>query len=113
MIVYLGALALTLAIETPVYAWGLATRSGTPWRRAGMTGVRVNLVSHPIAFLAAFPLLREVIGSPAALVVVEVGVVYMEAALVGRRQDAAPAVALAVSAVANVASLALGLVALR
>ncbi len=111
--VYLVALALTLAIEVPVYALGLATTRTVQWRNGGMTGLGVNLLSHPIAFLVAFPLLAPAIGALPALVTVEVGVVYLEAVLVwrGGRADAAPA--LLVSCVANVASLAIGLAVLH
>lgn len=111
--VYIVALALTLAIETPVYALGLvATRSGG-WPRGGTTGIGVNLVSHPLAFLVAFPALDPLVGTLPALVAVEVGVVYLEAVLVwkGGRAPAGPAFLL--SCIANVASLAVGLAVLH
>ncbi len=107
--VYVVALGLTLAVETPVYALGLAAGGSVALVRAGRTGIRVNLVSHPLAFLVAFPLLTPVIGSLAALVLVEVGVVYLEAALVWRGRDSGGAAAIAVSCIANVASLLIGL----
>lgn len=116
MVVYVVALGLTLAIETPLYSLGLAFGNGSgrgDWRGGGTTGVRVNLVSHPIAFLIAFPILVPVIGALAALVAVEVGVVYLEAVLVWRRRRADPLGALALSCVANLASLAIGLALLR
>ncbi len=107
--VYLVALGLTLAVETPVYALGLSAGGDVSLRRAGRTGLRVNLVSHPLAFLVVFPLLAPIVGSLAALVVVEVGVVYLEAALVWRGRGSGGAAAIAVSCVANVASLLIGL----
>jgi hypothetical protein len=116
VILYLVALGLTLAIETPLYALGLAVGVGGgagDWGGGGSTGVRVNLVSHPLAFLIAFPILVPVIGALAALVAVEVGVVYLEAVLVWRRRHADPLGALALSCVANLTSLAIGLAVIR
>ena len=107
--VYLVALALTLAIESPLYALGFARVRGTTWRRGGSTGLRVNLISHPIAFLVAFPLLAPALGARHALVAVEIGVVYLEAALIWRGREGTPVEAVVLSAVANVASLAVGL----
>jgi hypothetical protein len=107
--IYLAALALTLAIEAPLYALGFAVVTGTRWQRGGTTGLRVNLVSHPLAFLVAFPLLAPLLGTMAALVVVEIGVVYLEALLIWRRRESNPIEAVVLSAIANVASLAIGL----
>lgn len=112
-LLYIVALALTLAVEIPVYAVGLAAVGDARWPRAGATGLRVNLVSHPLAVLVAFPLLAPVSGTLPALVAVEVGVVYLEAALVWRGGRAGARGALAASCVANVASLAIGLAILR
>jgi hypothetical protein len=110
---YLAALGLTLAIETPLYALGLAVSRGLSWQRGGTTGLRVNLVSHPLAFLVAFPLLSPEIGTLGALVAVEIGVVYLEALLVWRRRDSDPLAALLMSGVANITSLAIGLAVFR
>lgn len=110
---YLAALGLTLAIETPLYAIGLAVGRTVSWQRGGATGLRVNLVSHPLAFLVAFPLLSPVVGALAALVAVEIGVVYLEAALVWRGRDSEPRAALVMSGVANITSLAIGLALFR
>jgi hypothetical protein len=106
---YLAALALTLAIEAPLYALGFAVVHGSRWQHGGTTGLRVNLVSHPIAFLIAFPVLAPLLGTMAALVAVEIGVVYLEALLIWRRRESNPMEAVALSAIANVASLAVGL----
>jgi hypothetical protein len=106
---YLAAFALTLAIEAPLYAVGLAVVRGTAWQRGGTTGLRVNLVSHPLAFLVAFPLLAPLVGTTPALVAVEIGVVYLEAVLIWRRCESNPVEAITLSAIANVASLAIGL----
>lgn len=112
-LVYIVALALTLAVEVPVYALGLAAVGATRWPRGSATGLRVNLVSHPLAFLVAFPVLSPALGALRALVAVEIGVVYLEAALVWRGGRAGAMGALAASCVANVASLAIGLAILR
>jgi hypothetical protein len=116
VVIYVVALALTLAIETPLYSLGHAVGFGGAagdWRSGGTTGVRVNLVSHPIAFLIACPILVPLVGALAALVAVEVGVVYLEAVLVWRRRHSDPLGALALSCVANLSSLAIGLALLR
>lgn len=108
MIRYAIALALTLAIEVPIYAgvlWWLGrVRTG----RGTRVGVLVNLVSHPLAFLVARPLLRRAMDDTAALTVVEVAVMLGEAWGVWRLTREAPA-ALVGAALANTASLALGL----
>lgn len=110
---YPQALVLTLAIEVPFYvatlgllvpALGEAVLSRS---RTFVLGALVNLVSHPLAFLAAFPLLDQLTGRTAALVVVEVGVIVLEATIIGRwLRDLT--VALIVSSLANVTSLTLG-----
>lgn len=112
-LLYIVALALTLAVEVPVYALGLAAVGDARWPGAGATGLRVNLVSHPLAFLVAFPLLAPALGALPALVAVEIGVVYLEAGLVWRGGRAGAMGALAASCVANVGSLAIGLAVLR
>ena len=106
---YLVALAATLALEAPVYAGLLALACSTTARSGARSGVAVNLVSHPAAFLLAFPLALPLLGGPAALAAVEAGVVVLEASLIwaAMRRDAA--VLLAASAVANGVSCAVGL----
>jgi hypothetical protein len=110
---YLAALLLTLAIEVPIYTatLGPLTRllggSVPPWTRALVLGVAVNLASHPVAFLVVFPVLRHLIGSTAALIAVEVGVIVVEAWIIGRwLRDGT--VALTASSLANVTSLTVG-----
>jgi hypothetical protein len=112
-LVYIVALALTLVVEMPVYALGLAAVGNVRWPSGGATGLRVNLVSHPLAFLVAFPLLAPRVGTLPTLVAVEIGVVYLEAGLVWRRGRTGALGALAASCVANVGSLAIGLAILR
>lgn len=100
---YAAALLLTLAVEVPIYAVLLARV--LPWPRAVAVGVLVNVVSHPPAFLVAFPLAEPLVGETVGLVVVEIGVLVLEAAIVVRWLRSAP-VALAASALANLTSLA-------
>ncbi len=110
---YAQALALTLAIEVPIYVIALgplARAAGGPmlsWSRALVLGVLVNLVSYPLAFLVALPVLRQFTGPTAALGIVEIGVLVLEAAIIGRwLRDGT--VSVMSSSLANVASLALG-----
>jgi hypothetical protein len=103
---YLEALALTVAIEWPIYAVLLARhrRAPTPswWH-----GLAVNLVSHPLAFLVLDPLFEPVLHGGPELAVLELLVWAGEA--VGLRMLGASAeVAVAASAVANVSSLVIG-----
>jgi hypothetical protein len=105
---YAIALGLTLAIEVPVYAAVLSRLGHVRIGRGAQVGVLVNLVSHPLAFLVARPLLRRVMDDTAALAVVEVAVMLGEAWGVWRITRGAPA-ALVGAALANTASLALGL----
>jgi hypothetical protein len=73
-----------------------------------MTGVVVNVVSHPLAFVVVVPVLRLVLSATAALVVVEVAVVYFEAWMLVRRDRVRSSTAIMLSAIANVLSLSLG-----
>lgn len=110
---YPQALALTLVIEVPIYAAALgpmARASGGPtlsWPRTLYLGVVANLVSHPIAFLVILPLLVQLTGRTVALVLVEVGVLVLEAAIIGcwLRNGT---LALVTSSLANIASLTAG-----
>ena len=104
---YLIALGLTLVIEAPVYVLAMTRWAARRWREALFTGVAVNLISHPIAFLAVYPVLEGPAGGAAALVVTEVLVVIGEAAMLSLRRVPSD-VALVASACANIASLVLG-----
>ncbi len=111
---YLAALGWTIVIEVPIYVvvlGPLARRLGAapwPWTSATMFAVVVDVVSHPIAFLALRPALRTVLGPTAALAVVEVAVLLFEAFAVFRvRRD--PFVAVIASALANLGSLSIGM----
>ncbi len=52
---YLGALALTLGVELPVYAAVLAGARVASWRRALVAGVGVNLLTHPLLWWGLRP----------------------------------------------------------
>lgn len=104
---YLIALGLTLVIEGPVYVVALTRWAARRRREALLTAIGVNLISHPIAFLALYPILEGPAGGAAALVVTEVSVMIGEAAMLSLRR-VPPTVALATSACANMASLVLG-----
>ena len=107
------ALLLTLGIEVPVYVATLGPLARAlggrvlPWSQALVLGVTVNLVSHPAAFLVVFPLVRQLTGRTAALVLVEIGVLVLEAVIIRRRLPNG-VVALSASSLANLASLTIG-----
>ncbi|MEV4411862.1 hypothetical protein [Catellatospora sp. NPDC049609] len=109
MLPYPAALALTLAVELPVYAVALRRGWGVGRRRALLCALGVNLATHPLLWwllgpwtaLSAYPLI---------MVVAEVAVCGVEAALLAwwlRRRDLLLAV-LAVAA--NAASVTAGLI---
>ena len=101
------ALALTLAIEVPIYI-GLLWRVGNVRvRRGAFVALVVNLVSHPLAFVVVHPMLRHATGVTASLVVVELAVMAGEAWAAARLTRQPPA-ALVAAAAANAASLTIG-----
>jgi hypothetical protein len=110
---YVAALGLTIAIESPIYGLLLHVIERTPIRRGIAAGVVVNLVSHPIAFLALFPVLFRLLGVLSALIVVEIVAISVEASLLWLRGRRDPLVLLGISYLANAASLSLGLLLLR
>lgn len=108
MTAYATALVLTLAVEVPLYVVGLTCLTGLARWRGARVGLVVNAVSHPLAFVVAWPLLRAPLGRAAALALIEVAVMLGEAWGV-RRLAGDTAAALITAAVANLASLAIGL----
>lgn len=111
---YLTALALTITIEIPLYAWVLgpgARRLGARPATIGagaLTGLVVNLVSHPLAFLVVEPIILRPLAAPLALVLVEALVLVGEFGIVlVRHRD--PVVAAVSAGVANLVSLSIGL----
>lgn len=107
---YGTALALTLAIECPLYMLALWRYADCRPASGAVRGVAVNLVSHPLAIGLTLPLLGLVIGYWWAVIVIEVGVFLLEAALLRLSTrdvefDRLGRIALA----CNVASLSVGL----
>lgn len=105
------ALAGTLAVEVPLYAVLLPRRAPVTAARAVAIGVLVNVVSHPLLWFGLQPVGRWA-GAPtlAAVVVAELVVWLLEAAAVRVLAGVDVRWALAVTAVANAASLGAGLV---
>lgn len=103
LVPYAQALALTLAVEVPVYMVALRWAWLLSWRRALAMAVGVNLVTHPLVWL----ILTHHTGT-AAFTVVEVGAWLVESALIFLlvRRDAA--LICLVALVANLASVLLG-----
>lgn len=105
------ALAVTVVVETPVYA--LMLRHGLTSldaRRGATAGVIVNLVSHPLAFLVAMPLVAPMFGFLPALIVVEAGVWALEGLLLWAWRRSDPEWLGLTALVANLLSLSIGLV---
>jgi len=105
---YLAALALTLAVEVPLYVAALVWTWRIPMRRAVLLGVAVNLATHPalwwgLHFLRGVPAL---LGAELAVCVVEWLLLYWRL-----RRD--PALLAVVAFGANAASLAAGLLLIR
>ena len=111
--IYVVALGLTIAIEAPIYGLLLHVIERRPIRRGIVSGVLVNLVSHPMAFLALFPVLHPLLGGLSALIVVEIVAISVEASLLWLRGRRDPFALLGISYLANAASLSLGLLLLR
>jgi hypothetical protein len=103
---YALALALTLIVEVPIVVTALAlARLARGWR-AVVAAIVVNLVTHPLVWLA-------LAGAGEAyrprFVAVETGAVVVEAALLYAWLRTSPALLLLISLVANLASILAGL----
>lgn len=114
---YLAAFALTLAVEVPIYAAGLAA-IGVGWVRAVWYGCVVNLVTHPPLWWTMRPLSVRP-AYPGLLLGAELAVCAVEWALlvlltgrtsprVSRRPDGVLSLAV-LSLTANAASTLAGL----
>lgn len=115
---YPAALAGTLLVEVPLYAALLprlapASSGGASpvsTGRAAAVGVVVNVVSHPLLSFVLVPVgARLGAATVAGLVVAEVVVWLLEATLIRALTPTPWPDALGVAAVANLASLAVGL----
>ncbi|XVQ07876.1 hypothetical protein ACQP1W_35600 [Spirillospora sp. CA-255316] len=78
---YPAALALTLAVELPVYAAALRVLLGTRLLPVLATAVAVNLVTHPVVWWALGAAARSRGGYEIALLPVEIAAWLAEAAL--------------------------------
>lgn len=105
---YLWALVLTLVVEVPIAAAALYQLGRYPLRRSLSIAAIANLASHPLAFLVAVPLLGPLVGTTTAVVSAEVGVVLAEAELIAHATGWDRWATVRLSAVANVASVAVG-----
>ena len=103
---YLVALALTLAIEVPVVTIALGSL-GVERRRAALLALVANLLTHPVFGLVV----ARWIESPLGLGLAEVAVVVVETGVYvwGSKGAATVGPAMAVAALANGLSLAIGL----
>jgi len=108
---YASALAVTLAVEAVAYGVGLP-RVGAVRRRAEAVaaGLVVNLVSHPVAWFALWPVLRWAVGRGAAFVAAEALVCVGEWATLARWRQFDRPLLLALVLAANAASLLAGAV---
>jgi len=102
MTAWLAAFGLTLAVELPVYATGLAALRLLPWRRALVAGLAVNVATHPVLwwFLS---------GHPHRWVAAELVVCLAEALMLFAAVRRDPAVLVLLSVAANATSLLAGL----
>lgn len=109
--VFASAWALTLLIEVPIWVALLERVLEVDRRRAVAVAIGVNAVSHPLLWFLLQPLLVDATGSDLlGIVAAEAVVVGFEAALAYLvvRRDPGPLVALSV--LANLASVLVGIV---
>ncbi|RMI32704.1 hypothetical protein [Nocardia stercoris] len=103
---YPWALALTLLVEVPIYTAMLVTAKAFRPARAAATGTAVNLVSHPLLWSIISRAAPNAFW--ATLIVAEIGVCLLEAALVYAVRRRRPGELLLISVTANAASLLAG-----
>ena len=101
------ALALTLAVEVPVYAVALRAAGSLRGGPATLAGIAVNLITHPPVWLV---LLRAEDPYPIVFAVVEVAAWLVEAGIVYARVRRDAVVILLTALVANTASVLAGLI---
>jgi hypothetical protein len=106
---YLPSLGLTLLLEVPVYAAGLAALFRVRPLSGVAAGIAVNLISHPLGILIAVPALQPHVGYWPAVTLIEILVWPGEALLLYAWLRRDLRVLLALSFVANGLSLSIGL----
>jgi hypothetical protein len=106
---YLESLGLTLVVEVPMYALALWARLEVRPRSGTIAGAGVNLISHPVGFLALQPALLGGLGYDRSLAVVELWAWIGEAALLFGWLRREPWTLLGISLLANALSFAVGL----
>ncbi len=104
---------ITLAVEVPIYAAELRHTLGTSLASGSSGGLAVNLVSHPLAFLAIAPAIYPLIGPTGSLITVESIAWLGESGLVWLWLGRRPATIAVISLLANSASLLVGLAVLN
>src|SRR5215210_7171982 len=108
MLVYAAALLLTLAIEVPIVAGGLARWYRVPAARGVILAIVASTLTHPIVWFVLPPMLVPTIGSLGFLLVAEGFAWLAEAAIfwLATRRD--PFELLLLSLVANLTSFTVG-----
>ncbi|MFC5753597.1 hypothetical protein [Actinomadura rugatobispora] len=109
---YPAALALTLAVELPVYAVALRVLLRARLLPVLAAAVAVNLVTHPLVWWALGAAARSRGGYEIALLPVEIAAWLAEAALLGALLRRPGRACLHAALAANAASLLAGLVAI-
>jgi hypothetical protein len=106
---YSAALAVTVIVEVPIYLglgrWVLRPADGNGLRWYGA----VNLVSHPMLWYGLAPAGVTLLGATGGVLAAEGLVTAGEGLAISRLAAARPPAALAVAALANVASFRVGL----
>ena len=108
MIEYAVALLLTLAIEVPIVAVGLARWYRVPTVRGAPIAVGASVLTHPVVWFVLPSWLVPALGSPGSLLIAEGFACVAEAGLfwLATRRD--PVGLLLLSVIANLASFTLG-----
>lgn len=109
MLRYPAALALTLAVEIPVYAAALRWGWAAPVRRAVLCALGVNLATHPLLWWLLAPWTgRE--AYPLVLVFAELAVCGAEAVLLAWRLGRRDPLLAVLAVAANAASVLAGFI---